>query len=109
MKVTIELTHEELRDIATTATERYGCGYWARTEKSFDQALDEPVKVFDAEEPEKLLGVLTREKLEGAASVFATKAPRSQVVSLLEWPNAIDGSSADNFIQCALFGEIRYG
>jgi hypothetical protein len=113
MKVTIELTDSELRDILETAGA--GCAYWAQTEVRLVESVEHPVQVWERPEGHSaepvLLGTLTREALQKGAGVFATpgKVRPAIVAQLFDDPNAIDQEAADALVQCALFGEIRYG
>ncbi len=113
--IKITLTREELHGILLTAGE-HGCGYWARTICPLTAALTAPVTIYDSEtwsedEAGPALGVLTRSKLKGAATLMANYRPLSPDIraQLIDDPAAMDACAADVFVQLAVFGEVRYG
>lgn len=114
MKITIELTDEEIEAILITAGEQ-GCGYWARTHDSLADVLTQPsgVLVLDSETGKKL-GTLTADMCRLAATRMAELVGKHEcdptlLMQLVREPESIDSIAADVFVQCALFGKIVYG
>jgi len=100
MKIAITFTEQELTDLLDTAQTR--CGYWAQTRVDLREAIKRPVRIYDAEEPKKLQGVLTRKKFSPLV-VDAESNPG--IFKALE---NMDSLAADYIVQLALFGEERY-
>jgi len=112
MKMTIELTDEEILGLLETASGSDGCRYWARSTVSLETCLKRPISVFDVETGE-LLGELTEEKVRGAATQMAAmfhegKLRKDLFLQILEDPEAADADAADCFVQAALFGKIVF-
>lgn len=121
MKVTIELTDSEIEAILVTAGR--GCAYWAVTQVSLCEALQQPIQVWDRElwydvPPDNALPAvsweLTPAMLRKAATRMAYRVQNhrcdpSLLMQLLQDPECVDEPTADAFVQCALFGKIRFG
>ncbi len=104
MKITIELTRDEVLDMLREAAP--GCAYWARTNVAITRAADHPIAIYDAETNEKL-GMLTPAKLRTLR--LARSTPGSGVVAKSIALGYFDREHADVYVQLALFGEVRYG
>lgn len=102
MKVSITFTKQELVDWLDTAQAH--AGYWARTAHDLSAVLDGvAVKVMDAENPKKRLGVLTLAMLSPLV-VDAEKCP-----GVFRALGDMDGPRADYLLQAALFGDVKFG
>jgi hypothetical protein len=111
MRLHIEFTDDELRDILTTAQES-GSGYWCISDDDLADALTGPgVRIRDRENPDEVLGLLTRELLAQAGGKLHTQIRADLVAQFLDrdGPNGVDADAADAFLQVALFGEVRFG
>lgn len=128
IKQDIVITKERLDDLLCSAFEG-GASYWAITgvtqqqkdvveaEFAYQVCLNGgEIEVFDAEEPDKKLGVLNAKRLEVALQCMAlgqNEKGESKPALKKHFDNFInendDAETADVFMQMAVMGEIVFG
>jgi hypothetical protein len=117
LTVTYDVTDQDLEDLLTSAFEG-GIGYWADIALARDAPRVSRVGISTSAGPSYLgatvtpsddrskATVLTREKMLAGLALCANAHPNH----FADWLLARgDATTADVIVQCAAFGEVRYG
>ncbi len=104
MKITIELSDQELEDVLVTAGA--SSAYCAKSAVPLFRVRLTAIRIHDRETNEPL-GTLTRGKARKLTLDSVT--PGARVLMAAVGRGSFDGNEADVWLQLALFGETRYG
>jgi hypothetical protein len=130
MKITIDLTQEMFENVIVTALEG-GSNYWyeinvdefrsklpikagrynALTEKIAKALFTDPtfeMKVYDIENPEEVLGIVTQASMVKAFEI-ASKNYVTQFGNITNEDGDYDADDADVLFQLAVMGEVVFG
>ncbi len=100
MNITLDIPTKNIKDAINGACIRY----WA-SERYWDTSGPDDL-TFYVEERDGDPYLVTPDRLRSALEIMAAKCPR-QFAELLDGHG--DGSVGDALVQCAAFGELRYG
>jgi len=105
--ITFSTTTKDIADLFGSAYGNCGIGYWARVElRDSQKPWDATIIEIDEDTGKKTKHKFSLEKLLDGFRVAATKYPQH----FADWVKQdYDGTTADVIVQCALFGEIKYG